>query len=72
MVNPIVMQTFATLQDFTAAVRTLNRFTEVEINSMSMDYHIYNARIITFGEQGHDLSTHAAKCEAIIKFWKKM
>jgi len=70
LVNPIAMQHFASLPEFTAAVRSLNRFNDAAINAMSVEYSTYRALIITFAEEEHDLTTHEDKLTAIMGFWK--
>ena len=70
LVNPIAMQLFASLPDFTAAVRSLDRFNDADINAMSVEYSTYRHLIITFAEEEHDCTTHEDKLEAIMGFWK--
>ena len=76
MVNPIAMQNFPSVDKFGIAVRSLNHFTNAEIQSMAQEYSIYRARLIMFADEGHDfaahdgLTAHAAKLQAIMKFWE--
>ena len=64
------MQHFASLPYFTAAVRSLDRLNDADINAMSLEYSTYRALIINFAEDENDLTTHEDKLAAIMGFWK--
>ena len=48
LVNPIAMQDYPSLPDFTAAVRSLDRFNDADIYTMSKEYSTYKALINAF------------------------
>ena len=42
LANPIAMQDYQSLPEFTAAVRSPDRFNDADINAMSKEYSTYN------------------------------
>ena len=72
MFNPIAMQNPVTLPEFTAAVTSLQRFSDEEVLAMQKEFSTYVARIREFSTEGHDLSTHAFKSWMLqcMNFWR--
>ena len=64
------MQNPVTLPEFTAAVNSLQRFSDEEVLAMQKEFSTYVARIREFSTEGHDLSTHAFKLDTAMNFWR--